>query len=92
MRCDCCPLAPYDDACPEAEGEYGIEFKDGTLGCRHPRNWVDKRDNECSEHYGDMGTDMGIEMILTKLELDRAIEICKHMVGLDCKKTVSQTW
>lgn len=86
MRCDCCPLAPYDDICPECEGKHGIEYKDGSLGCRHPRNWVDKRDNECSEHYGDMETDMGIEMSLAKSELDRAIEICKHMVGLDYKK------
>ena len=30
MRCDCCPLAPYDDICPESEGEYGIEHKDGS--------------------------------------------------------------
>ena len=85
MRCDCCPLAPYDDICPESEGEYGIEYKDGSLGCRHPRNWVEKRDNECSEYYGNMGTDMGIEMSLNELELDAAINFCKHMVGLDHK-------
>lgn len=85
MRCDCCPLAPYDDICPESEGEYGIEYKDGSLGCRHPRNWIEKRDNECSEHYGEMGTDMGIEMTLTESEFARAIELCKHMVGLDYK-------
>ena len=85
VRCDCCPLAPYDDTCPECEGEYGIEHKDGSLGCRHPRNWVEKRDNECSEYYGNMGTDMGIEMSLNELELDAAINFCKHMVGLDYK-------
>lgn len=85
MRCDCCPLAPHDDICPESEGEYGIEYKDGSLGCRHPRNWIDKRDSECSEHYGDMGTDMGIEMDLSKEELARAIELCEHMIGLDYK-------
>ena len=85
MRCDCCPLAPYDDICPESEGEYGIEHKDGSLGCRHPRNWIEKRDNERSKYYGDMGTDMGIEMTLTESELARAIELCKHMVGLDYK-------
>ena len=86
MRCDCCPLAPYDDICPESEGEYGIEHKDGSLGCRHPRNWIEKRDNERSEYYGDMGTDMGIEMSLTESELTEAIDICKHMVGLDYSK------
>lgn len=86
MKCDCCPLAPYDDICPIADSEYGmIEYKDDSLGCRHPRNWVEKRDNEHSECYGNMGTDMGIEMTLTESELARAIEICKHMVGLDYK-------
>ena len=85
MKCDCCPLAPYDDVCPISEGKYGIEHKDGSLGCRHPRNWIEKRDSECSEHYGEMGTDMGIEMTLTESELARAIELCKHMVGLDYK-------
>ena len=85
MKCDCCPLAPYDDICSESENEYGIEYKDGSLGCRHPWNWIEKRDNECSEYYGNMGTDMGIEMDLTESELARAIEICKHMVGLDYK-------
>lgn len=85
MKCDCCPLAPYDDICPECEGEYGIEYKDGSLGCRHPRNWVEKRDNEHAEAYGDMGTDMGIEMSLTEEELTRAIELCEHMIGLDYK-------
>lgn len=85
MKCVCCPLAPYDDICFESEGEYGIEYKDGSLGCRHPRNWIEKRDNECSEHYGNMGTDMGIEMTLTESEFTSAIELCKHMVGLDYK-------
>lgn len=66
MRCDYCQLAPYDDICPESEGEYGIEYKDGSWGCRHPRNWIDKRDREHTECYGIMGTDMGIEMTLTK--------------------------
>ena len=83
MRCDSCPLAPYDDICPESEGEYGIEHKDGELGCRHPKNWVDKRDNDYCTYLGNMGTDMGIEMTLTESELARAIEICNHMVGLD---------
>lgn len=33
-----------------------------------------------------MGLDMGIEMDLTEEELARAIEICKHMVGLDYER------
>ena len=83
MRCDCCPLCPYDDVCLEAEGDYGIEHKDGVLGCKHPRNWVEKRDREYTDYLGKMGTDMGIEMDLSENELKRAIELCKHMIGLD---------
>ena len=86
MRCDCCPLAPYDDICPISEGEYGIEYKDGSWGCRHPKNWIDKRDNDYCTYLGNMGTDMGIEMSLTESELTEAIDICKHMVGLDYSK------
>ena len=40
MRCDDCPLSSDEDVCPEAEGKYGIEHKDGVLGCSHPWNWV----------------------------------------------------
>lgn len=85
MRCDYCPLSSCEDVCPEAENEYGIEHKDGVLGCRHPRNWIDKRDNEYSEYLGEMGTDMGIEMSLSEAEFNKAIELCKHMIGLDRK-------
>lgn len=85
MRCDCCPLCPIaeDDVCPESEGKYGIEHHDGMAGCKHPYNWAKKRDEAYSEHLGDTGTDMGVEMTFTAEELDRVIEICKHMIGLD---------
>lgn len=86
MRCEYCPLSDPADVCPEAEGAYGIAFKDGALGCKHPRNWVEKRDEEYSNHLGAMGLDMGIEMDLTAEEISKAIEICKHMVGLDYKR------
>ena len=69
MRCDRCPLSNPEDVCPEAEGKYGIEHKDGMLGCKHPRSWVEKRDEEYSNHLGAMGLDMGIEMCLTAEEL-----------------------
>lgn len=85
MRCDYCPLGSDEDVCPEAEGKYGIEHKDGVLGCTHPWNWVKKRDDDYCNYLGDMGTDMGIEMSFTTEELNRVIEICKHMIGLDCK-------
>lgn len=32
MRCDLCPLSDPEDTCPEAEGKFGIEHKDGMLG------------------------------------------------------------
>ena len=83
MRCDCCPLAPYDDVCPISESEYGIEHKDGELGCRHPKNWVDKRVSDYCTYLGNMGTDMGIEMSFTEDEFEQAIHICKHMAGLN---------
>ena len=85
MRCDLCPLCPVadDDVCPESEGEYGIEHKDGMSGCKHPRNWAEKRNREYTQYLGDMGTDMGIEMDLSEKELKKAIELCKHMIGFD---------
>ena len=46
MRCDNCPLCPTaeDDVCAIAESkEWGIEHKDGMMGCRHPRNWCEKK-------------------------------------------------
>ncbi len=86
MRCDYCPLGSDEDVCPETENEYGIEHKDGVLGCKHPRNWVEKRDNEYANYLGEMGLDMGMEMSLSKAEIDRVVEVCKHMIGLDHKR------
>lgn len=86
MKCDCCPLSDPEDVCPEAMGEYGLEFIDGALGCSHPWNWVKKRDDDHTKCIGDMGLDMGIAMTLTPSELSRAIKICEHMVGLDYKR------
>lgn len=86
MRCDLCPLSHLEDVCPEAEGAYGMEHKDGTLGCKHPRSWVENRNAEHGEYLGAMGLDMGIEMDLTPEELERALAICQHMVGLDYKR------
>ena len=85
MRCDCCPLCPIaeDDACPESEGKYGIEHADGMLGCRHPKNWAKKRDEEHTEYLSDMGTDKDVELCISEDELKIAVDYCKHMVGLD---------
>lgn len=88
MRCDCCPLCPVDDydVCIESEGKYGIEHADGMSGCRHPRNWAEKRNEEYCNYLGDMGTDMGIEMMFSEDDLKKAIELCKHTIGLDYSK------
>lgn len=83
MICECCPLSDPENVCPENEGEYGYETSDGRLGCKHPRNWVEKRDNDHTDAIGDMGLDMGIEMDFAPEEYERLIEICEHMVGLD---------
>lgn len=88
MRCDCCPLCPIaeDDMCPESEGKYGIEHADGMLGCRHPKNWAKKRDEEHTEYLSDMGTDKGVELCISEDELKIAVDYCKHMVGLDYER------
>ena len=62
MRCDCCPLSNTEDTCQEAEGEYGIEHKDGVCGCRHPWNWAHKREMMYADELGEIGLDMGIEI------------------------------
>lgn len=86
MRCDNCPFGSNEDVCPESEGEYGITHQDGVLGCKHPRNWVKKRYESYCEYLGNMGIDMGIEMDIGREQLGKAIEICKHMIGLDYAK------
>lgn len=73
MRCDLCPLSDPEDTCPEAEGKFGIEHKDGMLGCKHPKSWVEKRDEEYSNHLGAMGLDMGIEMDMPADELPECL-------------------
>ena len=94
MRCDCCPLRPIydDDCCSESEGEYGIEHADGMCGCKHPRNWAEKRSNELDNYYDITGTDMGIEMMFSAEELKQVIELCEHMVGLDNQKPYSRVY
>lgn len=47
---------------------------------------MEKRDEEYSNHLGTMGLDMGIAMDMSTEELERVIEISKHMVGLDYER------
>lgn len=60
MRCDLCPLWPegFDDTCPVMDGEYGIMHADGVAGCRHPRNWVEKREREYEDYLVEMAESM----------------------------------
>ena len=90
MRCDCCQLSDPEDTCPEAEGEYGIVHKDGVCGCRHPWNWVHKRDMMHTEALGEMGLDMGIEMSFTPEELEHITKMCKYIIGLKCRKPLER--
>ena len=80
MKCIYCPLGSDEDVCPEADSKYGIEFKDGALGCKHPRSWVEKRDKEYSNYLGDMGLDMGIEMSNSQTEIDRAVVVAHFLM------------
>lgn len=73
MRCDLCPLCPTqgeygDDVCPEMDGPLGMEHKDGMGGCRHPWNWVKKRDDEYTNYIGEMADGMA-EMMREEGEL-----------------------
>ena len=82
MRCDLCPLCPIaqDDVCFEAEGKYGIEHADGMLGCKHPWNWIKKRDEKHTKYLGNMGTDMVVEDMFSEKELADLTELCKDLI------------
>ena len=87
MHCERCPIAPRDDECGLWD-EYGVEWKDGEYGCTlHPKT-IQKIDRECDEHYYWMGTEMGLDMDFENqgMSMDKAIKLCKHMIGLDHKK------
>lgn len=90
MHCEYCRYAPpigaegEQDECGFFE-KYGTTWKDGEYGCTlHPKT-LKKFDEEYTEHLGNMGTDMGLEMDfeMKHLDLDKTIEHCKHVVGLD---------
>lgn len=57
MRCDKCPLDHIneEDPCPISDGEYGLEHKDGTCGCRHSWNWCKKRYEEYRKNFQYVG-------------------------------------
>lgn len=102
MRCDICPLCPpsgeyNDNVCPEMEGSYGLEHKDGVWGCRHPWNWAKKRADEYEDHIRNMGMSMGLEMDEEHWKKEdgprheewreHTIAIMQHALGMDQRKT-----
>ena len=94
MRCDMCPLAPvaYDDCCPIAESEYGIEHKDGVCGCKHPRNWVEKADRMRSSQYDYIGEYYKEQEYNEKHGVNvsdkdgKYVKYAMHCIGMDHKK------
>ena len=90
MKCDFCRFAPPSgeygpEDCPFLDSEYGTEWKDGRCGCTLTYSQLKKMDEEKNEYYFWMGTEMGIEMDFENhgLSMEKAIEYCKHMIGLD---------
>ena len=61
MRCGCCPLNPLgeDNVCGIAEDpKWEKEYKDGELGCRHARKWVEKAEEKYDEYLTKMAEGM----------------------------------
>lgn len=95
MKCDRCRYAPtqgpdgdFDD-CGYFD-EFGITWKDGSLGCTvHPKT-LEKNERDYCNYLGQMGTEMGLEMDFEQngWDLDRTISRLKHFVGLDTDSRV----
>lgn len=85
MRCDMCPLCPIaeDDCCAIADDpKYGMEHKDGMMGCRHPYNWVKKKADEHAEYLGKMEEDL--MRAIKEEQIQNALE--KLQAQLTCGK------
>ena len=92
MKCDTCPFAPtrseagdYDECiCPE---RYQVTWKDGSYGCSLQYSQLKKLDDALSQHYYEIGTDMGIQMDFEDKgwDFDHCIEVMSHTIGLDYK-------
>lgn len=92
MKCDFCPFAPPSgeygqDEC-ELFDQYGTEWKDGRCGCTLSYSHLKKIDEERSEYYFWMGTEMGMEGDFEHygLSMEKAIRQCKHMLGMGIRK------
>ena len=82
MRCDMCPLCPIaeDDVCGIAEDpKYGLEHKDGMMGCRHPYNWVKKKDEEYCEHLAEMADGMARMMEEERMQEEKMQDALKKL-------------
>lgn len=94
MKCERCRFAPpveadgYQDECIYFE-KYGITWKDGQEGCTLTHAQLKKYEDEYDEYLGNMGTDMGLEMDFEQkgLDLGKAVDLCRHMIGMDNRRT-----
>lgn len=94
MKCEFCRFQPpvgaegYQDECGYFE-KYGKVWKDGREGCTLTHAQLQKADEEYSEYLGNMGLDMGMadDFEHLGLSMERAIKVCKHMLGMDNRKT-----
>ena len=94
MKCEFCRFQPpvgaegYQDECVYFE-KYGKIWKDGREGCTLTHAQLAKWDDEYSTYLGDMGLDMGMadDFEHLGLSMERAINVCKHMLGMDVRKT-----
>lgn len=94
MKCEYCRFAPpvgaegYQDECGYFE-KYGTIWKDGRDGCTLSYKQLEKLDDEYAESLGNMGLDMGMQMDFEHMgiSLEKTIDHCKHMLGMDLRKT-----
>lgn len=94
MKCEYCRFAPpvgaegYQDECGYFE-KYGTTWKDGRDGCTLSYKQLEKWDDEYAESLCNMGLDMGMQMDFEHMgiSLEKTIDHCKHMLGMDLRKT-----
>ena len=94
MKCEHCRFAPpvgaegYQDECGYFE-KYGTTWKDGQDGCTLHYKQLEKWDNEYSDYLGITGLEMGMKMDFEHhgISMEKTIEHCKHMLGMDNRKT-----
>lgn len=89
MKCERCQFAPipdsegFTDECPNYD-THGKAWKDGSYGCTLSYQALKKQDEEYAEYLGNMGEDMGTDMVFRDngWDLRKAIENMMHMIGM----------